>query len=47
MRIRTFGSWSCLFTDQGVESAVRDACGLCPLLTLVQDACTAITRARH
>ena len=34
-------------TDQCVESAVRDACDLGYLVTLVTDACTAYTQERH
>ena len=34
-------------TDQCVESAVRDACDLNYLVTLVPDACATITRQRH
>lgn len=36
-----------LLTDQCVESAVRDACDLGYLVTLVTDACASITAARH
>ena len=34
-------------TDQCVESAVRDACDLGYLVTLVPDACATYTQARH
>ena len=34
-------------TDQCVESAVRDACDLGYLVTLVTDACTTKTAERH
>lgn len=34
-------------TDQCVESAVRDACDLGYLVTLVPDACDTMTQARH
>ena len=34
-------------TDQCVESAVRDACDLNYLVTLVPDACATVTRERH
>ncbi|MFC3060782.1 isochorismatase family cysteine hydrolase [Paenirhodobacter populi] len=34
-------------TDQCVESAVRDACDLGYLVTLVPDACATMTQARH
>lgn len=34
-------------TDQCVESAVRDACDLGYLVTLVPDACATLTRERH
>lgn len=34
-------------TDQCVESAVRDACDLGYLVTLVPDACATLTQARH
>lgn len=36
-----------LLTDQCVESAVRDACDLGYLVTLVTDACATITPERH
>ncbi|MCC5989561.1 MAG: cysteine hydrolase [Pararhodobacter sp.] len=36
-----------LLTDQCVESAVRDACDLGYLVTLVTDACASITQERH
>lgn len=36
-----------LLTDQCVESAVRDACDLGYLVTLVTDACDSITTERH
>ncbi len=36
-----------LLTDQCVESAVRDACDLGYLVTLVPDACTTYTQERH
>jgi ureidoacrylate peracid hydrolase len=36
-----------LLTDQCVESAVRDACDLGYLVTLVTDACTTSTAERH
>ncbi len=36
-----------LLTDQCVESAVRDACDLGYLVTLVTDACLTMTEARH
>ena len=36
-----------LLTDQCVESAVRDACDLGYLVTLVTDACTTYTPERH
>jgi ureidoacrylate peracid hydrolase len=36
-----------LLTDQCVESAVRDACDLGYLVTLVTDACATLTRERH
>lgn len=36
-----------LLTDQCVESAVRDACDLGYLVTLVPDACATITPERH
>lgn len=36
-----------LVTDQCVESAVRDACDLGYLVTLVTDACATYTQARH
>ena len=36
-----------LLTDQCVESAVRDACDLGYLVTLVTDACMSITPERH
>lgn len=36
-----------LLTDQCVESAVRDACDLGYLVTLVTDACDSITQERH
>lgn len=36
-----------LLTDQCVESAVRDACDLGYLVTLVTDACASITKERH
>ena len=36
-----------LLTDQCVESAVRDACDLGYLVTLVTDACASITAERH
>ena len=36
-----------LLTDQCVESAVRDACDLGYLVTLVVDACATETQARH
>src|SRR5262249_24894940 len=38
---------SALLTDQCVESAVRDACDLGYLVTLVPDACATISQARH
>ena len=34
-------------TDQCIESAVRDACDLGYLVTLITDACTTYTRERH
>jgi ureidoacrylate peracid hydrolase len=36
-----------VMTDQCVESAVRDACDLGYLVTLVTDACTTDTAERH
>lgn len=36
-----------ILADQCVESAVRDACDLNYLVTLVPDACTTLTRERH
>lgn len=36
-----------LITDQCVESAVRDACDLGYLVTLVSDACTTYSQQRH
>ncbi len=36
-----------LLTDQCVESAVRDACDLGYLVTLVTDGCATVTRERH
>jgi ureidoacrylate peracid hydrolase len=36
-----------LMTDQCVESAVRDACDLGYMVTLVTDACTTASAARH
>ncbi|USE34333.1 isochorismatase family cysteine hydrolase [Endozoicomonas sp. SCSIO W0465] len=36
-----------VLTDQCVESAVRDACDLNYLVTLVSDACTTFTETRH
>ncbi|MGC2200581.1 MAG: isochorismatase family cysteine hydrolase, partial [Stellaceae bacterium] len=36
-----------LMTDQCVESAVRDACDLGYLVTLVTDACTTSSAERH
>jgi len=36
-----------LLTDQCVESAVRDACDLGYLVTLVSDACTTYSQSRH
>ena len=36
-----------VFTDQCVESAVRDACDKGYLVTLVPDACATLTQARH
>jgi ureidoacrylate peracid hydrolase len=36
-----------LVTDQCIESAVRDACDLGYLVTLVTDACAAYSRERH
>lgn len=36
-----------LLTDQCVESAVRDACDLNYLVTLVPDACATYSRERH
>lgn len=36
-----------LITDQCVESAVRDGCDLGYLVTLVTDACTTYSQARH
>jgi ureidoacrylate peracid hydrolase len=36
-----------LLTDQCVDSAVRDACDLGYLVTVVTDACTTMTQARH
>jgi len=36
-----------ILADQCVESAVRDACDLNYLVTLVPDACTTLTQARH
>jgi ureidoacrylate peracid hydrolase len=36
-----------LLTDQCVESAVRDACDLGYLVTLVTDACATLSRERH
>ncbi|MFT7533753.1 MAG: ureidoacrylate peracid hydrolase, partial [Gammaproteobacteria bacterium] len=36
-----------LLTDQCVESAVRDACDLGYLVTLVTDACATYSRERH
>ena len=34
-------------TDQCIESAVRHACDLGYLVTLIPDACTTLTQARH
>jgi ureidoacrylate peracid hydrolase len=34
-------------TDQCVSSAVRDACDLGYLVTMVTDACATLTKARH
>ncbi len=36
-----------VFTDQCVESAVRDACDKGYLVTLVPDACAALSQERH
>jgi ureidoacrylate peracid hydrolase len=36
-----------LLTDQCISSAVRDACDLGYLVTLITDACTTYTRQRH
>ena len=36
-----------LITDQCVESAVRDACDLGYLVTLVSDACATYSQERH
>ncbi len=36
-----------MMTDQCVESAVRDACDLGYLVTLVTDACTTYSAERH
>lgn len=36
-----------ILTDQCVESAVRDACDLGFLVTLIEDACTTMTQERH
>ena len=36
-----------LLTDQCVESAIRDACDLGYLVTLVPDACATYSQARH
>ena len=36
-----------IMTEQCVESAVRDACDLGYLVTLVTDACTTSTAERH
>jgi len=36
-----------VLTDQCVDSAVRDACDLGYLVTLVSDACATLTRERH
>jgi ureidoacrylate peracid hydrolase len=36
-----------LLTDQCVESAVRDACDLGYLVTLVTDACATLSQERH
>lgn len=36
-----------LLTDQCVESAIRDACDLGYLVTMVTDACLTMTEARH
>ena len=36
-----------IVTDQCVESAVRDACDLGYLVTLVPDACTTYSQERH
>jgi ureidoacrylate peracid hydrolase len=36
-----------IMTDQCVESAVRDACDLGYLVTLVSDACTTYSAERH
>ena len=36
-----------MVTDQCVESAVRDACDLGYLVTLVPDACATYTEERH
>ena len=36
-----------LITDQCVESAVRDACDLGYLVTLVPDACATYSQERH
>ncbi|MBI1774793.1 MAG: cysteine hydrolase [Proteobacteria bacterium] len=36
-----------IVTDQCIESAVRDACDLGYLVTLVTDACTTYTKERH
>lgn len=36
-----------LLTDQCVESAIRDACDLGYLVTMVTDACLTITESRH
>ena len=36
-----------IYTDQCVEGAVRDACDLNYLVTLVDDACATYTRERH
>jgi len=36
-----------LLTDQCVESAVRDACDMGFLVTLIEDACATFTQERH
>ena len=41
------GAISGVVTDQCIESAVRDACDLGYLVTVVTDACATYTRERH